>query len=491
MITGGDNSGGGGGGGSGPAAPYAYNNDMLALQDQPQQQQVQQQQAEVEGGYGAPNHGSPYGMDGGGAGMGGVSGDMLALQDQPQQQVQQQQAEGAGGYGAPNHGAPYGMDGGGAGMGGVSGDMLTLQDQPQQQQVQQQQAEGVGGNGAPNHGAPYGMDGGGAGMGGVSGDSFGGGYGGGDGVGVGGGGAVAQGGGGPPVGVPAEMTAQVVSWLSALMVSDKGILFEGGPIKIGVVHEYRSSQGRLTLYLYNLSGSPLTDLRVEVPTVPFLRSQIGQGPAALDVGGKAQQVLMCECLQPFADAPGLTVSFSSEGRQFSLGLTLPLSVCSFIEPLQLGAEDFARRWEMLGNASKEEAAEVWGGAPVTAERWSEIRGIVTSAIKMGVTDEPDPSDSNSHAGSSSSTQLRAAGTLRTGSLTPQGHKISLGAMLRLEVEPTSGTFRIFVRAVHGTVAVGLRQMLAAQLVAGAGGGGGGDGGGGGGGGVMGAGGVGA
>ena len=31
--------------------------------------------------------------------------------------------------------------------------------------------------------------------------------------------------------------------------------------------------------------------------VPHLRSQLGQGPPGLDVGGKAQQVLMCECLQ--------------------------------------------------------------------------------------------------------------------------------------------------------------------------------------------------
>ncbi len=38
---------------------------------------------------------------------------------------------------------------------------------------------------------------------------------------------------------------------------------------------------------------------------------------------------------------------------------------------------------MLGNASKEEAGEVWAGAPVTAERWAEVRGLVSSAIKMG------------------------------------------------------------------------------------------------------------
>ncbi|CAM9208170.1 unnamed protein product [Scytosiphon promiscuus] len=262
------------------------------------------------------------------------------------------------------------------------------------------------------------------------------------------------------------MRAQVASWLKTLMVSDKGILFEGGPIKIGVVHEYRSSQGRLTLYLYNLAGAPLTDLRVDIPTVPYLRSQIGQGPPALDVGGKAQQVVMCECLQPFSDAPPLTVSFVSEGRPFSLDLALPLSVCSFIEPLQLVGDDFSRRWEMLGNASKEEVGEVWAGGPVTAERWAEVRGMVTSATKLGVSEGPDTSPGG---GGNPATTLRAAGTLRTGSLSPQGHKISLGAMLRLEVDPSSGTFQICVRAVHVTVAVGIRQMITAQLDGGGGG----------------------
>lgn len=66
--------------------------------------------------------------------------------------------------------------------------------------------------------------------------------------------------------------------------------------------------------------------------------------------------------------------------------------------------------------------------------------------------------------------MRAAGTLRTGSLTPQGHKISLGAMLRLEVEPSSGRFRILVRAVHATVASGIRHMLTEQLGGSTGGG---------------------
>lgn len=41
------------------------------------------------------------------------------------------------------------------------------------------------------------------------------------------------------VGVPPEMRSQVASWLSSLMVSDKGILFEGGPIKVQQYIPYR------------------------------------------------------------------------------------------------------------------------------------------------------------------------------------------------------------------------------------------------------------
>lgn len=42
-------------------------------------------------------------------------------------------------------------------------------------------------------------------------------------------------------------------------------------------------------------------------------------------------------------------------------------------------------------------------------------------------------------------------------------------MLRLEVEPASGRFLILVRAVHATVASGIRHVLSAQLGGGAGG----------------------
>lgn len=83
-----------------------------------------------------------------------------------------------------------------------------------------------------------------------------------------------------------------------------------------------------------------------------------------------------------------------------------------------------------------------------------------AVLAEGVTDGV----ASAAGGDNASPTLYAAGTFRTGSVSPEsGAKISLGAMLRLEAEPAFGTFRMTVRAVHGTVAAALRDVLVAQL----------------------------
>lgn len=142
----------------------------------------------------------------------------MVAQQQGQQPQQQQQHGEAGVYGNP-----YGNSGGGT-EGPISSGAATN-----------------GGTGLLMGGAPadgYGNGGGGYGAGGAGGAN---GY---------GGGVVEQqqlGGDAGVVGVPPAMEAQVASWLSSLMVTDKGILFEGGPIKVragpsGILAPF-SSQG--------------------------------------------------------------------------------------------------------------------------------------------------------------------------------------------------------------------------------------------------------
>ena len=78
-----------------------------------------------------------------------------------------------------------------------------------------------GGDGAPPQGALVGLDPSGYGGGTIAG-------------GDGGGGGGGVGGGGGAIGVPPSMAGEVERWFSALVVGAKGILFEGGPIKVCV-----------------------------------------------------------------------------------------------------------------------------------------------------------------------------------------------------------------------------------------------------------------
>jgi AP-2 complex subunit alpha len=70
------------------------------------------------------------------------------------------------------------------------------------------------------------------------------------------------------------MGPQLLNWFKALTVAPQGVLFENALLRVGIVHEYRTSQGRVVLYYYNLSGAPMTGFTVELPDVPHLRTQV-------------------------------------------------------------------------------------------------------------------------------------------------------------------------------------------------------------------------
>jgi hypothetical protein len=68
---------------------------------------------------------------------------------------------------------------------------------------------------------------------------------------------------------------------------------------------------------------------------------------------------------------------------------------------------------------------------------------------MGIT---SGADSNEYV-------FSAAGTFRTGSVAPNGAKISIGAMLTVEANAAAGALRITARAVHGKVAQAIKNVV--------------------------------
>jgi len=59
--------------------------------------------------------------------------------------------------------------------------------------------------------------------------------------------------------------------------------------------------------------------------------------------------------------------------------------------------------------------------------------------------------------------LSAVGSLRTGTAGPDGSKISVGALVRIEINAQVRAVRVTARAVHGTVAAALVNTIKALV----------------------------
>ena len=150
--------------------------------------------------------------------------------------------------------------------------------------------------------------------------------------------------------------------------------------------------------------------------------------------------------KPFADAPKLSVSFSTKGRQHNYPLRLPIVASSFTERVPLEAEAFMQRWQALDGPEREEQIVF---SPKAAIDMTRNRKILSEQLKFAIATGLDKSD----------TTLSLATTFRTGSVSESGNKISIGCLLRLEANHEAKAYRLTVRAVHGEVSLAMKNIV--------------------------------
>lgn len=251
----------------------------------------------------------------------------------------------------------------------------------------------------------------------------------------------------PPL--TAQQIAQHRSWLFGAIANSGGPLFDDGVIQIATKLEIRGSQARFTLFVRNKSASSVDELSVSLQDPSgLLRFEAGTMPSHLDAStGQAQQIIMMECMKPAAPGPTFTVGYTDavQGTRkmtVAQALPLPIFVTSFNEPLALSAPDFSARWAQL-TAPGLEAVEVVSLPPSSVLSPAVIGGALTSILKFGtVSGMPDGSD----------LVLYGSAVLRTGALAANKagamEKISVGCMIKLELNTQANAIRVTVRTLH-------------------------------------------
>jgi len=186
-----------------------------------------------------------------------------------------------------------------------------------------------------------------------------------------------------------------------LLLRTDGILFEDLQLQVGVRSEYRGAMACLILYFTSKSPSIMTGFTTTLDLDESEKGNItwdikGMPDPTLSHGGQTQQVILFEAKRVFQKAPTIRISYLSGSLQWYT-LMLPLAIHKFMDPAELSAEDFFKRWRQIGGAPRE-AQKIFGLAPAARDAKRElnedfIRRVV-EGFRWGILRGVDPNERN-------------------------------------------------------------------------------------------------
>ena len=180
-----------------------------------------------------------------------------------------------------------------------------------------------------------------------------------------------------------------------LLFSDEGILYEDSQIQIGLRSEYRGSMGCLIIYFTNRSsiaiGSFTTTLdnqssdalKIDTKSLP---------DSTIQPEAQAQQTIMFNALAPFSLPPTIRVSYLAGALQ-ALTLQLPVTSHRFMDPADLSADDFFKRWRQIGGPPRE-TQRVVGLSTKGASIDRAFTNRMVGKLRWGVLKGVDPNERN-------------------------------------------------------------------------------------------------
>ncbi|CAI4211584.1 unnamed protein product [Parascedosporium putredinis] len=241
-----------------------------------------------------------------------------------------------------------------------------------------------------------------------------------------------------------------------LLVRSDGVLFEDGQIQIGVRSEYRGEMACLILYFRNRTptymGSFTTTLDLDEAEKTKLTWDVkGLPDSNISQGAQSQQVIMFEAKTVFEKSPTIRISYLAGALQ-ALTLKLPVAIHKFMDPADLTAEDFFKRWKQIGGAPRE-AQRIFGLASSKDGERELTEGFLRAVIegfRWKVLDGVDPNAKN----------LVGASVLHTS----QGGKF--GCLMRLEPNYGTKMVRLTIRATDDAVPSILLKLMEARIAAG-------------------------
>lgn len=182
----------------------------------------------------------------------------------------------------------------------------------------------------------------------------------------------------------------------ALYFHNDNILFEDAQIQVGIRQEYRGHMGVIKIYFSNLASfavnsftatinnSSSTALRVDTKALP---------DSHVAAQTQTQMTVVATVLAPFEAAPTIRISYLAGALQ-GYTLKLPILPHRYLDPSELSADDFFKRWRQIGSADGKEAQSTFGLAYPTSVVKKESAERIIEDFRWKILDKVDPNANN-------------------------------------------------------------------------------------------------
>lgn len=184
-----------------------------------------------------------------------------------------------------------------------------------------------------------------------------------------------------------------------LLLRSDGVLYEDGQVQIGVRSEYRGQMACLITYFKNKAPSALTSFTTTLDLDECDKSKLtwdvkNLADSTIGQSAQSQQVTMFEAKNVFSQSPTMRISWLAGALQ-AITLKLPVAIHKFMDPADLAAEDFFKRWKQIGGAPRE-AQDIFPFAANDAQRdvAEKVMHKIVEGFRWRVLDMVDPNPKN-------------------------------------------------------------------------------------------------
>lgn len=198
----------------------------------------------------------------------------------------------------------------------------------------------------------------------------------------------------PNLASAAHLSPQWQKGYNMLLLRSEGVLYEDVQIQIGLRSEYRGHMGCVILYYTNKSSVSIGSFTTTInnPSKEALSITSSNIPeTTIEADSQNQQMIMLEASNVFTHPPTIRISYLAGALQ-ALTLQLPVVMHKFMDPAQLSAEEFFKRWKQIGGAPRESQLvfSVDKGRRIDSLRTKRV----VEGFRWGVLDGVDPNAKN-------------------------------------------------------------------------------------------------